>query len=131
MSSTSRTIASFIAVPAWLALSFPLMFLAYFASAFIPRLLGNFLFFWPQYLFSFRYVVAPVAGGFEPLFSPAIAPVACAFYWLAVSLGYGMLARNWPALRSLLVGFAAVVAATAILHAGFAAFGYGVQLDGP
>jgi hypothetical protein len=103
--------------------------LALFANPLFPRVLGTYLFFGPQYLFSFSYVVRPAAGGYAPLFQPATAAVVCALLWLAATISYGLVARRWPILRALLLGLPVVVVAVWLVHLGFSAFGYSVQLD--
>ena len=131
MSKHRSGLLAFGAVPFWLATSVPLAFLAFFSSPFLPRLLSLYLFFAPQYLFSFSQVVTPVEGGYAPLFQPGVATAVCTALWLAVTTAYGFLARNWPIGRTLALGLAAVLAVAFLTHLGFSALGYSVQLDGP
>ena len=131
MGKNHSGLLAFGAIPLWLALSVPLALLAVFANPLIPRLLGFYLFFGPQFLFSFSQVVTPVPGGYAPLFQPWVAAVVCAALWLAVTIAYGCAARNWPTRRTLMLGLVVVLAVAFLTHFGFSAFGYRVQLDGP
>ena len=122
---------AFGVIPLWLIVSVPLAFLAFFASPFIPRLLGLYVFFAPQYLFSFSHVVAATRSGYEPLFAPGASIFFNVALWLLVTIGYGRIARQWPVGRTIWLGLAVVLAVTLLVHLGFSAFGYRVQLDGP
>jgi lysylphosphatidylglycerol synthetase-like protein (DUF2156 family) len=131
MSKHRSGLLAFGAIPIWLALSIPLAFLAFFASPYIPRRLGLYLFFAPQYLFSFSQVVTPIEGGYASLFQPGVATAICILLWLAVTVAYGTVARSWPIGRTLMLGLVAVLAVALLTHFRFSALGYSIQLDGP
>lgn len=123
MLSINRGTAGIVSVGGSLALFVALAFLAGGA--------GDFFFFFPQYLFSFRYVVKPVAYGFEPLFSPTGATVFGILLWGLVAIGYGLLTRRLRMPVVVLIAPVVVLAVTLIVHLLFAAMGYGLELDGP
>ena len=125
-----RTLLGLAAVPIWLAASIPLAILTLIVP--LPNLVGNFIFFAPQYLFEFVRVVRPEGGyGFDHLFPDGTAGFACAVLWLTVAIGHAAITRRWKLSHAFAAGLVVVVAATVLAHLTFAAFGYAVQLDGP
>ena len=119
------------AVPFWLALSFPGMFLAFIAGPFLPRLVGNYLFFAPQYLFAFSQAYEISGSVHGHFFAPGTAGFFCAALWLVVTIGYGRIARSWPIGRTIWLALAVVLAVVCAVNLGFFAFGYRIGLDGP
>lgn len=118
-------------VPIWLAVSVLLSLLVIFLPLHLPNLLGNLVFFAPQYLFGFTQVVRRTEGGFVRLFADGTAQFVCAAFWLAVAIGHFAITRRWNASHAFAMGLVAVVVATVLLHLIFSTFGYTVELDGP
>ena len=118
-------------VPIWLAVSILLSLLVLFLPLRLPNVLGNLVFFAPQYLFDFVRVVRPTEGGFVRLFADGTAPFVCAAFWMAVASGHFAITRRWKASHAFVMGLVSVVVAAVLVHLAFSALGYAVQLDGP
>jgi hypothetical protein len=118
-------------VPIWLAVSILLSLMVIFLPLRLPRLLGNYVFFAPQYLFDFVRVVRPTDGGFVALFADGTAQFVCAAFWLTVATGHAAITRRWKASHAFVMGLVSVVVAAVLVHLAFSALGYAVQLDGP
>jgi RsiW-degrading membrane proteinase PrsW (M82 family) len=131
MSDQSSSRLSYAAVPLWLALSIALPFIAIAAHRILPRMIGNFAFFAPQYLFSFSQVVKPSGYGYSPLFPQPGATIFCASLWLVTTVVYGLIAKRWPRRRFFWLAPIAIIVVSVLVHAGFSGFGYTLQLDGP
>ena len=124
-------IAGICAIAVWLALSIVLALLAIGGPVNLPWDLNEHLFFAPQFLFSFKYIVKRVAYSFVPLFSPAGAWVFGVVLWSAVAAGYGWLTRRLSIFAIYLFAPVVIIAIAILVHSVFGAMGYGVQLDGP
>jgi hypothetical protein len=131
MPEQSSNRLSYAAIPLWLMLSIALPFITMAAHRILPRVIGNFTFFAPQYLFSFSQVVRPTGYAYTPLFSQAGAAIFGIFLWLVTTVVYGLIARLWPRRRSFLLAPVVIIVVSVIVHVGFSAFGYTLQLDGP
>ncbi|GAB3095975.1 hypothetical protein [Lysobacter terrae] len=131
MSEQSRSRLSYAAIPLWLMLSIALPFIAMAAHGILPRVIGNFAFFAPQFLFSFSQVVNPTGYAYTPLFSQVGAAAFGISLWLVTTVMYGLIARHWPRRRSFWVAPVLIIALAVLVHTGFSAFGYTLQLDGP
>lgn len=124
-------IAGACAIAASLLLSIVLAVAAMEVPVNLPWDLNEHLFFGPQYLFSFRYIVKPVSFHFESLFSPAGAWVFGIALWGIVAAGYGWLTRRLPTFAVFLFAPVVVIATAFIVHGVFEAMGYRLELDGP
>lgn len=130
MSEQSRTRVSYAAVPLWLMLSLASPWIAMAAHGLLPRVIGNLVFFAPQYLFAFSQVVKPIGYAYAPLFSQTGAALFGVALWLVTSIAYGLVARRWPRHRSFWLAPLVIIIVSVFVHLGFSAFGYTVQLDG-
>jgi hypothetical protein len=131
MSDQSSSRLSYAAIPLWLVLSITLPFIAMAAHRILPRVISNFTFFAPQYLFSFSQVVKPTGYAYEPLFSQVGATLFGISLWLVTTIAYGLIAKRWPRRRAFWFAPVVIIAVSALVHVGFSTFGYALQLDGP
>ena len=127
----SRAVAGFCAVGCVLLVSLVLPYLALALARVVPNVVASLLFFSPQYLFDFRYVVKPVTGGFSALFPPHGALLFGLLLWGSVALGYGVVSQRLGRVSLWLIAPAVVVGVTVLVHVVFGLFGYALELDGP
>ena len=130
MSEQSSSRLSYAAIPLWLVLSIALPFIAMAAHGILPRVIGNFAFFAPQYLFSFSQVIKATGNGYAPLFPQAGAAIFGVSLWLVTTVVYGLIASRWPRRRSFWLAPVAIIVVSVLAHVGFSTFGYTLQLDG-
>jgi hypothetical protein len=133
MKSTQKIehLLAYCIIPFWL---FAMCFLPYIALAFhqiLPRQIGNLIFFAPQYLFSFLYIVKPLEHGFDRLFSNYGAIIFGFALWPTVTIAIGLLGKYWRARYLFFVGPFVIAITTLVVHSMFSLFGYQLQLDGP
>jgi hypothetical protein len=126
-----RAVAGICAVACVLLVSLVLPDLAFAFARVVPNRVASFLFFFPQYLFNFRYVVKPVTGGFDTLFPPAGALLFGVLLWGSVAVGYGVVSQRFGKVSLWLIAPAVVVGVTILVHVVFGLFGYALELDGP
>jgi hypothetical protein len=126
-----RALAGICAIGSVLLVSLVLPYLAFALARVVPNVVASLLFFLPQYLFNFRYVVKPVTGGFEELFPPDGAILFGVLLWGSVTVGYALVSQRLGKLSVWLTAPAVVVGVTIVVHAAFGLLGYTLELDGP
>jgi hypothetical protein len=126
-----RAVAGICAVGCVLLVSLVLPYLSFALERVAPTAVVNLLFFFPQYLFNFRYVVKPVTGGFDALFTRGGALLFGVLLWGSVALSYGVVSQRFGKVSLWLIAPAVVVGVTILVHVLFGLFGYGLELDGP
>ena len=131
MDRALRDRLTYLALPAWLAISFLAPLFAMVAHAVMPRVVANYLFFAPQLFFSFSQVVRPTQGGFEPLFTPVGATAFGFVLWGTATLSFSKFANRAFPRAAFWVAPLAIVLIALAMHASFSGLGYSMQLDGP
>ena len=103
--------------------------LAFALNSFLPHQLGNFMFFWPQ------YVLVPVgftknSPPFETFMFDSSVMLAIAF-WLTFLALVAAFVRRWRVKWVALAAFPLALATVALYRAGLSLIGLGVGLDAP
>jgi len=126
-----RAVAGICAVGGVLLVSLVLPYLAFALARVVPSGVVNLVFFFPQYLFNFRYVEKPVTGSFDALFTRGGALVFGVLLWGSVAVSYGLVSQRFGKISLWLIAPAVVVGVTVLVHVIFGLFGYALELDGP
>ncbi len=110
----------------WLPLIWVSPFVAIGLHVVLPRLLGNFLFFWPQSFFpyqTFHHGPPNVEG--------RVWPGVWVIYWLVIACWYAWFTRQRRASVAFVLAGLAVLLATIALHMAISGLGLYFELDGP
>ena len=106
---------------------FPLLALA--LSSLLPRMIGNALFFWPQYLLLLSGVREQLPAA--AVHAADVAAFAMALFWLAAVALLVRLTSRWRVRSVLLALFPGVVLVAMLVLMALRSVGYAPVLDGP
>jgi hypothetical protein len=125
-----KWIRAFAILLSVLVISLPVLpLLAFALDSVLPRQIGNFLFFWPQYVLLPNGLRTDSPEYTVVLFDRSM-ELAIAFWVVFLALA-GLLVRRWSAKWIVLVSFPLALFTVALAGEALRAFGLGVALDGP